>query len=544
MKRVIQIAGLVFSLCLSSIASAHFVWVLKSGEKVQVCFSESAESSEPELLKNVAAAKVWAQVSGNRGGSSMLEVPLTLSEESLTGSVDPKASAIVLSHEYGVVTKGDATFLLKYLAKQHVSPLPGQWTAIKDTDRLPLEVTPSWSGHKLTLTVTWKGQPAAGLEVKAAGCGIDETLTTDDKGVVRCEPKSDGVLSVRAKIVDETSGELNGEKYDSVRTYTTLTLPLTLPSVESLTHKLPALPKGITSFGAAIVGDDVYVYGGHFGEAHHYSEGGQSNEFRRISLTADNAKWELLASGPKLTGLAMVEYNGKLYRVGGFTAKNKDEEDQSLWSQDSFACFDPASGKWTDLTPLPEGRSSHDAAVIDGKLYVVGGWNMQGADKATWHTSALVCELTQTDLKWTELPTPSFQRRAVSLAACKGKLYVVGGMQEQGGTTTQVAVFDPAANVWGSAPALHGTGMEGFGTSAFATGDRLVVTTMSGSIQTLCQDGSQWVVAGQANEPRFFHRQLTTADGRVLVVGGASMETGKTNSVELMQFIPTDHKEQ
>ncbi len=79
--------------------------------------------------------------------------------------------------------------------------------------------------------------------------------------------------------------------------------------------------------------------------------------------------------------------------------------------------------------------------------------------------------------------------------------------------------------------------MEGFGTSAFAIGDRLVVTTMSGSVQTLSNDGTQWTLAGQANEPRFFHRQLTTNDGRVLVVGGASMSTGKTNSVELMQFV-------
>ncbi len=77
--------------------------------------------------------------------------------------------------------------------------------------------------------------------------------------------------------------------------------------------------------------------------------------------------------------------------------------------------------------------------------------------------------------------------KQISLAMHKGRLYVMGGMQEKGGTTTQVAVFDPAANAWGSAPALHGTGMEGFGTSAFATGDRLVVTTMSGSIQTLCE---------------------------------------------------------
>lgn len=537
MKRMIITASLWLGLCTSSVSQAHFVWVVQDGEKVHLHFSESAESPEPELLKNVAAARVWAVVTDDRGGSELTEVPLTLTKESLSGAFDPDASAVLVSHEYGVVSQGDATFLLKYVAKQHVSVLPGKWSAINDTEHLPLEITPAWQGNKLALKVTFQGKPAAQMEVKAAGCGIDETLTTDEGGTVYCSPKSDGVLSVRTKQVDPVSGELNGEKYDSIRTYSTLTLPWTLPTIETVTHTLPALPQGITSFGAAIVGTDVYVYGGHFGAAHHYSESGQSKEFRRISLTAPDAEWELLSGGPRLTGLAMVEYAGKLYRVGGFTAKNSDDQDQSLWSQDSFASFDPASGEWTDLTPLPEGRSSHDAAVLDGKLYVVGGWNMAGADNTKWHKTAWVCDLTQAELKWTALPEPPFQRRAVSLAARKGKLYVMGGMQEDGGPTTQVAIFDPSVETWSTAPALHGSGMEGFGTSAFALGDRLVVTTMSGSVQVLSDDGTQWTFAGQANEPRFFHRQLTTHDGQVLVVGGASMSTGKTNSVELMRFV-------
>jgi len=537
MKRFFQAAGLAFSLCVCSMANAHFVWLILQGDKVHIQFSESAEAAEPDLLKNVEAAKVQALISGGRGKAKLLEVPLTLAEDSLTGALDGKASAVFLSHEYGVISRGESTFLLKYLAKQHVSPLPGQWSAVNNAEQLPLEVTPSWTGRLLNLTVTWNGKPAVGVEVTAGGCGLEETLTTDDQGIVQCDPKTDGVLSVRAKMVEESSGERNGEKYDSVRTYSTLTLPVTRPTIESLSHHLPALPKGITSFGAAVLGNDLYVYGGHFGEAHHYSESGQSNEFLRISMTAENADWEKLASGPKLTGLALVEHSGRLYRVGGFTAKNTDDEDQNLWSQNSFAMFDPAMGMWTELTALPEGRSSHDAAVLDGRLYVVGGWNMSGPDNTTWHKTALVCDLTQPELKWTELPSPNFERRAVSVAACNRQLYVIGGMDSSGETTRMVSVFDPATSEWTSGPTLHGTGMEGFGTSAFAAGDQLIVTSMSGAVQRLSDDGTPWIVAGQASEPRFFHRQLTTSDGRVLLVGGASMETGKTETLELLQFL-------
>jgi N-acetylneuraminic acid mutarotase len=504
---------------------------------VQLYFGESPEASEPELLKNIQSAKVWAQIPGGRGGAKMVEVPMTLTEESLSGVVDDKATAMIVSHDYGVVSKGDTPFLLKYLAKQNTSPLPGQWDAVKDADHLPLEITPAMTGSSLKLSVTLKGQPAAGLEVKASGCGLDETLTTDDKGIVCCEPKSNGVLIVRARYVENTRGELEGTKYESVRTYSTLTLPLTLPTIQPVAKELPALPNAVTSFGAAVVGDDVYVYGGHFGDSHHYSDSGQSGDFMRLSLANGKATWESLPGGPKLTGLALVEHAGKLYRVGGFTAKNKENEDQSLWSQESFACFDPASGQWSELAPLPSGRSSHDAAVVDGRLYVVGGWNMQGTSETKWHTSAVVCDLTQPELKWTEIAVPPFQRRAVSLAACKGKLFVVGGMQEDNQITTRVDVFDPATNAWTTAPALHGTGMEGFGTSAFAANDRLVVTTMSGSIQALSEDCSAWQVIGQAAEARFFHRQLTTKSGQILLIAGASMQSGKTGSLELLQMV-------
>lgn len=537
MKRFLSAIALIVALGISSLAEAHFVWVLKSGEKVQLYFGEGPEASEPELLKNIQSAKVWAQIPGGRGGAKMVEVPMTLTEESLSGAVDDKATALIVSHDYGVVSKGDTPFLLKYLAKQNTSPLPGQWDAVKDADHLPLEITPAMTGSSLKLSVTLKGQPAAGLEVKASGCGLDETLTTDDKGLVTCEPKADGILTVRVKQVENASGELDGKKYESVRTYSTLTLPLTLPTVQSVAKTLPALPKAVTSFGAAVHGDDVYVYGGHFGDAHHYSDSGQSGDFVRLSLKKEDATWESLPGGPKLTGLALVEHGGNLYRVGGFTAKNKDDEDQSLWSQESFACFDPASGQWTELAPLPSGRSSHDAAVVDGKLYVVGGWNMQGASETKWHTSAVVCDLTQPELKWTEIAAPPFQRRAVSLAACKGKLFVVGGMQEDNQITTRVDVFDPATNAWTTAPALHGTGMEGFGTSAFAANGRLVVTAMSGSIQALSEDCSAWQVIGQAAEARFFHRQLTTKSGQILLIAGASMQSGKTGSLELLQMV-------
>ena len=76
--------------------------------------------------------------------------------------------------------------------------------------------------------------------------------------------------------------------------------------------------------------------------------------------------------------------------------------------------------------------------------------------------------------------------------------------------------------------------MEGFGTSSFEIEGRLLVSTMAGTVQQLSQDGKSWEVVGHLNHPRFFHRLLPTAQGQAVIVGGASMQTGKVVELELL----------
>jgi N-acetylneuraminic acid mutarotase len=298
------------------------------------------------------------------------------------------------------------------------------------------------------------------------------------------------------------------------------------------TKAYPPLPKGITSFGAAVAGDWLYVYGGHFGRAHHYSNTSQSNELSRLNLKQPT-KWKTVAKGPRLQGLAMVAHDGKLYRVGGFTAHNDEGEEHDLRSVADFARFDPKTGKWENLPPMPVPRSSHDAVVIGDKLYVAGGWAM--GDDSQWHNNAFVVDLAEKELKWKQLPAPPFKRRAISLGEHDGKLYVMGGMQEKGGPTTRVAVFDPSTEKWTEGPKLNGEGMVGFGSSAFKSGGKLFVSTYDGKLQCLDGGGAKWRVAKALNEDRFFHRMLPY-HGRLYLVGGASMQEGKRLQLEVVDL--------
>jgi N-acetylneuraminic acid mutarotase len=515
-------------------AFAHFIWIINDNGTIQVYFSESCTPGEPEILSKAASAKVWAINKNMRSEKPIADVAIALKDGQLSAKTPENVGAIGLSHDYGIFTRGENSFMLRYYAKSYAGPLPGDWREVSDAERLPLEVTPKWNSKELQLKVVWRGRPAKDAEVNISGCGIEAAIVkTDESGVAVCKPTASGILSVWTKQEEKAEGMFEGKPYSAARSYSTLSLPVEVPSVAVVAHALPDLDKGITSFGAAIAGDDLYIYGGHFGTAHHYSTEGQSNELRRISLTNPQPTWETLAEGPKLTGLALVSHAGKLYRVGGFTAMNSGEDSkQDLQSQSSFAVYDPKKKTWTELAPLPEGRSSHDAAVLDGKLYVAGGWKLAGEEPSTWHKTALVCDLNSEKPTWEEIASPPFKRRALSVAAYKGKIYAIGGMQESGGPTTRVDCYDPATREWSTLASLLGGGMDGFGTSSFANNDALVVTTMSGSIQRLSADGKKWELVGQMQNPRFFHRELVASNGDLLIVGGASMETGKVNSFE------------
>lgn len=311
----------------------------------------------------------------------------------------------------------------------------------------------------------------------------------------------------------------------------TSTAAVSLPGGPSA--ELPPLKVGVTSTGAAVLNGQLYVYGGQLGGAHDYSEELQSGSLLRLNLAKPEA-WEEVSQGPKRTGLAMVAYKGHLYRVGGWEAKNKQGEKAQLFSSKDFSRFDPATGKWTDLTPMPRGRSSHDAALVGDQLFVVGGWELSGEGDGDWHTTALVCDLSKEKLEWKEIAKPDFMRRALAVAGYQDKLYVLGGMTDSNEVTQAVSIYDPKADRWTTGPSLPGSGMATFGPSAFGGRHGLFATVADGSVLRLSNDGKSWGTVATLRQPRFFHRLVIADDESLLVVAGTS-RGGKALAVELIR---------
>jgi hypothetical protein len=545
-------------------ARAHFLWIAPDSSpresQVHVYFSESPEPDDPSLLSRLDGL-VLREVSTD---GKTHDLHTVVGKDSLVAipAASAPAHSFSLDHTYGLYGRGGTPSLLVYHARMYPAAAKNQWQAPAAAQHLPLELVPALAGGKLTIRVLWQGKPLPAAEMKAEVASKEKIDGTTDKAGVFSVPASEpGRYAFRAKYVDQTAGEHGGKKYGSIRHYSTLVVTYVQDRGREVTarkvpngrtsmkrpklvaasakatsrrkeHALPDLPFGITSFGAALVDQQVYVCAGQRGPAHEYSREGQSDQLLRLDLRSPK-QWETVGTVPRGAGLAMVSHGGKIYRVGGFEARNKEGEKSDLHSVADFSRFDPATGKWETLAPLPKGRSSHDAVVAGNRLIVVGGWDLRGKEETVWNDTALSADLSAAQPTWEELPKAPFHRRAFALGESRGKVYVLGGMEEAGPTTTTY-VLDLASGKWSPGPKLPGEGLQGFGGSALTCSGQLFATTYSGQISRLSEDGQGWQDAGKLNAPRFFHR-LLSADGRsLIVIGGASMEEGKDVSVDIV----------
>ncbi len=551
-KEVIRatLAGLVAAAALAVLAFVslrnlrHFIWLApavdmsgRSEETLEIYFGESAAPDDPGLLDRLDSLQLW-MLAGD-GQAESLKPSRSGDSLSLKLPASAQGKLFVASQDFGVREKGGSPYWLMYYAKSGPSLPSPLWQQVDASRYLSLDITPRAAGKKVELTVTFNGSPTAGATVSILGPDASDGKnfegTTDAEGRYAFSLTGPDHYSIRAKHVELAAGHVGNAKYDEARHYVTLTLDVPTVAEEPLkVSRIGQLPTTLTSFGGAVIDDTVYIYGGTKGEAHQYSIDAQNDMLMRMKL--DQGQWETIARGPRLQGLAMVSHGKSLYRIGGFEARNKADEEQDLWSVALVARFDPQQRQWTDLPSLPEARSSFDAAVLGDTIYVIGGWAMAGDARSEWHKTAWKLDLSEDVLRWQRIADAPFERRALAVAAHNGRVYAIGGITSGDETTLETDIYDPQSNSWTQGPELVGeNGMAGFGAAAFATGGRLYVTTVSGTLQRLTVDGKSWEIIAKTPTPRFFHRMLPIGENRFVMVGGSSRQ-GRITEVEVIEY--------
>ena len=287
----------------------------------------------------------------------------------------------------------------------------------------------------------------------------------------------------------------------------------------------PDLVDAVASLGATAHDGALYVYGGHVGRVHAHSIENISPAFRRLVLEPGRT-WEELARGPLLQGTVLVSDGAGLYRIGGMTAANATATEEAvLHSVRSVARYSVADDRWEALPDMPHGRSSHDAVITGGVLYVVGGWELRGPDEdAVWADSVLALDLPD-GKSWREIPAP-FQRRALAAGTAGGFVYALGGLRPADGAALLVDVLDTATGAWSSGPDLPEAGsLQGFGVAAASDGAHVYMSQADGEVYRLTENATDWEPVATLENPRFMHR-LAPAGGHLLAVGDAAGPPG------------------
>jgi subtilisin family serine protease len=145
--------------------------------------------------------------------------------------------------------------------------------------------------------------------------------------------------------------------------------------------------------------------------------------------------WAPIDDAPSATAdNAAAWLDGKVYTVGG-----RDAADLT-----KAMVYDPAAEAWTTLPVLPTGREKPQAAAVGGKLYVFGGWASSGTPVAT------VDVFDPAAGSWSTLAATNSQARAAAgTAVVDGKVYLVGGCVDGNCTTSDKTIsFDPDAETF------------------------------------------------------------------------------------------------
>jgi len=194
----------------------------------------------------------------------------------------------------------------------------------------------------------------------------------------------------------------------------------------------------------------------------------------------------------------------------------------------SMERFDPSTGHWEELPPMPEQRHGAFGAAVGGRLYVCGGM----AHAETLSSVECFDPLTGT---WAVAPPMLTARVGASTAAVGGLLYVCGGSSDGGYALNLVERFDPEAMTWEALPPMR---IEARYWAAVATLARhlfLFGGYCQGALSsTGCYDPSdgRWEALPSMSQPRS-GAVAAAASGRLYVCGGEGPDEIFLSVVEL-----------
>lgn len=264
----------------------------------------------------------------------------------------------------------------------------------------------------------------------------------------------------------------------------------------------------------AVVDGQVYLIGGVVG-IEPLESGGAVVEEIALTTRFDPAtgRYHALTPMPEPGNhIGLAVHEGSIYVLGGF-APALDRP-----AKRRFSRYVVAADRWEELPPMPVGRGAMAVGVIDGRIILAGGATGQR-------------ELSRVDAydlktgRWSRLADMPTARQHVGAATVDGKLYVLGGRDGRSDAIDVAERHDPRTDRWETLPSMpQATG----GLDTVTIGGTVVAIgggndragTVTGAVQRFDPGSDRWERLPDLRTPRHGHG-AAYAGGRLWVFGGS-----------------------
>ncbi len=265
----------------------------------------------------------------------------------------------------------------------------------------------------------------------------------------------------------------------------------------------PSMLHARSAHAVVSTGDAIYAIGG-------TGAGGQPVlQVERF----DGTQWrdETNLPGEGLNAPAAVAIGRRIYVIGGFkTTTNVPSSDVLVYDVDSRT--------WSSAAPLAEPRGGHAAAVLDGRIHVIGGGNSRT-------TLANHSAYDPTTNRWTELAPLSRSKGSPAALAYSGRLYSIGGRSGPG-DFGDVEIYDPRTDSWTAGTPIEPRGTAGAalycGTIYVFGGESQAKKSTLDEVLRLNPSTNAWEPTTPMRAPRNYARAVVFRDA-VWLVGGNSV---------------------
>ena len=234
------------------------------------------------------------------------------------------------------------------------------------------------------------------------------------------------------------------------------------PITDTWTTKT-SMPTPRINFGTAVIENKIYIIGGDRGN---YDIGTTTTAINEVYDPATDT-WEMKTSMPtRRMAISANVVDGKIYIIGG----GEKTPNTNLTPTAVNEVYDPEEDKWTTLEPIPNPVNYHTSAVVDNKIYIMGGAvnvnlnQIYDVETDTWSSGSPV-------------PTgvDSAATGVITGTNASKRIYVIGGKQGVEAVNLN-QVYDPETDTWTSGKPMpttrYGLGVAVINDTIYAIGGR------------------------------------------------------------------------